>query len=147
MRTFPNAPRAAPYLSPDGRFIAYETSESGRREIVVQSFPDPDVRTQVTRDGGEAPLWAGNSELFFWRGNRLFAVPVRTAPKLPIGESEAVFSSDRYTTNLSREYDVSADGRQILIARTPRESKPREVEIVLNWFDELERLAGQGGRP
>ena len=132
-------------LSPDGRFMAYETAESGRREIVIQSFLNPDVRVQVTRDGGEAPLWAGNSELFFWRGTRLFAVPVETTAELSIGEPEALFSSERYTTNQSREYDVSSDGRRILIARTPRESKPREVQIVLNWFDELERLAGPGG--
>jgi serine/threonine-protein kinase len=132
-------------LSPDGRFVAFETTESGRREIVIQSFPDPGVRVQVTRDGGEAPLWAGNLELFFWRGNRLFGVPVATAPELSIGEPVELFSTDRYTTNLSREYDVSVDGQRVLLTRTPKEKKPREAQIVLNWFSELEQLAGPGG--
>ena len=132
-------------VSPDGRYVAYESNESGRREVHIQSFPDSGVRIQVTRSGGEAPLWAGNSELFFWKTDRLFAVPVRTTPELSIGEPEALFSSLRYTTNQSQEYDVSADGRHILMVKLPEASKPREVQIVLNWFSELERLAGPGG--
>jgi serine/threonine-protein kinase len=132
-------------LSPDGRYIAYESNESGRREVYIQSFPDPGVRIQVTSSGGEAPLWARNSELFFWNGDRLFAVPVRTTPELTIGEPEALFTSQRFTTNQSQEYDVTADGRRILMVKIPEASKPREVQIVLNWFTELERLAGPGG--
>jgi serine/threonine-protein kinase len=132
-------------VSPDGRYVAYESDESGRREIYIQSFPEPGVRTQVTRDGGGAPVWAANSELFYWQGDRLFVVPVGTTPGLTIGEPEALFSVSRYTTNTSREYDVTADGRRILIAKIPEASEPREVQIVLNWFSELERLAGPGG--
>ncbi len=132
-------------LSPDNRYLAYDSNETGRREIFVQSFPEPGVRIQVTRDGGEAPLWAGNSELFFWRGDRLHAVQVRTTPELTIGEPESLFTAQRYTTDLCRDYDVSADGRRILIARIPQASRPREAEVVLNWFSELERLAGPGG--
>jgi hypothetical protein len=64
---------------------------------------------------------------------------------LTIGEPEALFTSQRYTTKTSREYDVTADGRRILIAKIPEASEPREVQIVLNWFSELERLAGPGG--
>jgi len=48
-------------------------------------------------------------------------------------------------TKLSREYDVSVDGQRVLLTRTPKEKMPREAEIVLNWFPELERLAGPGG--
>ncbi len=125
--------------------MAYESDESGRGEIYIQSFPEPGSRTQVTRDGGGAPLWARNSELFFWNGDRLFAVPVRTTPELTIGEPEGLFTAQRYTTNTSREYDVTADGRRVLIAKIPEASQPREIQIVLNWFSELERLAGLGG--
>jgi serine/threonine-protein kinase len=132
-------------ISPDGRYVAYESDESGRGEIYIQSFPELGSRIQVTRDGGEAPLWAANSELFYWKGDRLFAVPIGTTPVLTIGEPEALFTSQRYTTKTSREYDVTADGRRILIAKIPEASEPREVQIVLNWFSELERLAGPGG--
>ena len=132
-------------LSPDGRYVAYESDESGRREVHIQSFPDPGVRFQVTPNGGQAPLWAGNSELFFWNGDRLFAVPVRTTPELTIGEPEALFTARRFTTNQSQAYDVTADGRRILMVKIPEASKPREVQIVLNWFSELERMAGPGG--
>jgi dipeptidyl aminopeptidase/acylaminoacyl peptidase len=132
-------------LSPDERFVAYQSDESGRNEIYIQSFPEPGVRIQVTRDGGDAPVWAGNSDLFYWRGNHFFAVAVRTTPALTIGEPEALFSASRYTTPTSREYDVSADGRHILMVKIPEASRPRETEIVLNWFAELERLAGSGG--
>ena len=132
-------------VSPDGRYVAYESNESGRREVYIQSFPGPGVRLQVTRSGGEAPLWAGNSELFFWNGDQLFVVPIGTTPELMIGEPEALFSLRRYTTNQNQEYDVTADGRHILMVKLPEASKPREVQIVLNWFTELERLAGPGG--
>jgi hypothetical protein len=132
-------------LSPDGRFVAYESNESGRREVHIQSFPAAGIRIQVTRDGGEAPLWASNSELFFWNGDRLFAIPVRTTPELTIGEPEALFTSRRYTTNQSQAYDVTADGQRFLMVKIPEASEPREVQIVLNWFSELERLAGPGG--
>ena len=132
-------------ISPDGRYMAYESDESGRGEIYIQSFPEPGSRTQVTRDGGGAPLWAANSELFYWKGDRLLTVPIGTTPVLTIGEPEGLFTSKRHTTNTSREYDVTADGRRILIAKIPEASQPREVQIVLNWFSELERLAGPGG--
>jgi Tol biopolymer transport system component len=131
-------------VSPDGRYVAYESNESDRSEIYIQSFPEPGVRTQVTRNGGGAPLWAANSELFYWNGDRLFAVPVGTTPELTIGEPEALFTVSRYTTNTSREYDVTADGRRIIIAKIPEASEPREVQVVLNWFTELQRLAGPG---
>ncbi len=136
---------SAPSLSPDGRYVAYESNESGRGEIYIQSFPEAGVRAQVTRDGGGAPLWAANSELFYWDGDRLFTVPVDTSSELTIGEPEALFTVSRYTTNSSREYDVTADGRRIIIAKIPEASEPREVKVVLNWFTELERLAGPGG--
>jgi serine/threonine-protein kinase len=132
-------------LSPKGRFMAYESDESGREEIYIQSFPDAGLRVQVTRDGGEAPIWAGSSELFYWVGDRCFAVAVATTPGLEIGEPEALFTSRRFTTNASQEYDVTADGRRIVMVKIPEASKPREVQVVLNWFSDLERLAGRGG--
>jgi serine/threonine-protein kinase len=151
-------------VSPDGRWMVVRQLDSeedynlglmevgagqdvrpGRSEIYIQPFPAPGPRTQVTRDGGEAPLWAETSEFFYWNGNRLFAVPVRTTPELTIGEPQELFTASRYTTKTSREYDVTADGRRIIIAKIPEASEPREVQIVLNWFSELERLAGPGG--
>jgi serine/threonine protein kinase/Tol biopolymer transport system component len=131
-------------LSPDGRFMAYESDESGRPEIYIQSFPDAGIRVQVTRDGGVDPVWAGDSELFYWVGERCFAVTVATTPGLEIGEPEALFTSQRFTTNESQEYDVTADGRRVLMVKIPEASKPREVQIVLDWFSEVERLAGTG---
>ena len=68
-----------------------------------------------------------------------------TAPELVVGEPEALFEARRYTTDLCREYDVSGDGRRVIITRTPEGSRPREAQVVLNWFSELERLAGPGG--
>jgi len=128
-----------------GRYVAYESDESGRGEIDIQSFPGSSVRMQATRDGGGAPVWAADSELFYWQGNLLFVVPVATTPELTIGEPEALFTASRYTSNTSREYDVSGDGQRVLMAKIPEASEPREVQIVLNWFTELERLAGRGG--
>ncbi len=126
-------------VSPDGRYVAYESDESGRGEIYIQSFPEPGVRTQVTRDGGGAPVWAANSELFYWNGDRFFAVPVGTTPELTIGEPEALFTASRYTTNSSREYDVTADGRRFVVVETlePAADERPSIHVVQNWFAEF----------
>ena len=131
-------------VSPDGRFIAYQSDESGRSEIYIQNLQDGGNRIQVTRSGGSRPRWRGSSELFFKRGIEFIAVPVRTAPELEVGEPEVLFEFDGQISTYSHEYDVSADGQSFVFTRIPEASRPREIRVFLNWFAELERLAGGG---
>ncbi len=124
-------------FSPDGRWIAYASDESGRHEVYVQSYPDPtEARQQVSTDGGTMPLWARDGrELFYRNGKKMMSASFDTASGSP-GTSSVLFEG-RYLSNRNvRGYDLAADGRFIMV-RTPDESLPRQINVVLNWFDEL----------
>jgi serine/threonine-protein kinase len=132
-------------FSPDGRFVAYESNDTGRKEVYVQPFAGEGARIQVSRDGGTYPLWAQNGELFFWNDNQIFATPVSTDSELNVGEPVPLFSSSLHANWTTRGYDVSRDGRRVILVRTPDVSKPREIRVVFNWFEEVRRRTGSGG--
>jgi len=132
-------------FSPDSRFVAYVSNETGRNEVFVQYFSDSGARLQISGNGGGFPLWGRSGEVFFWNEGSLFATMIETVPELSIGQPEKLFSSDVHSNWVNQGYDVTADGQRFIFTRTPSASKPREIQVVLNWFSELERLAGPGG--
>src|SRR5207253_5495917 len=101
-------------ISPDGRWLAYSSNESGRNEIYVTSFPGIQGKWQVSRDGGEEPRWRGDGkELFFLNGNSLMAVPLTVSESVAAGVPQALFSTQfrkRISVSDLNSYDVSADG-------------------------------------
>src|ERR1051326_5292669 len=132
---------AHPALSPDGRWMAYDSDESGRVEVYAQSFPDPSRRRwKVSPENGSEPLWTrGGRELVFRKGDSVMAVSMdqstgRTGPAL------ALFGG-RYPDSPGwtrpRSYDVTADGEHFLLLRLPAERPRPRIQVVLNWFDEL----------
>jgi serine/threonine protein kinase/Tol biopolymer transport system component len=139
--------RATPYqeqfgtFSPDGRWLAYESSETGRSEIYVEAFPGPGERFQVSADGGSEPLWAqGSGEIFYRHGEEMRVVRARTAPRFEFDPPQTLwrlgFSRAGYRT---RNYDVTPDGQRFLVSRIPDEAAPRRIELVTGWLDELAR--------
>ncbi len=142
-------------LSPDGRWLAYQSNESGRSEIYVRSFPNVQAhRMMVSTAGGSRPAWARNGrELFYIDGSGLLtAMPVEgTADSFNVG-APATLSKTRYFAGATsrafdvRGYDVSPDGRRFLMIKneTPRPSStPTVVVLVLNWIQELEQRAAR----
>ncbi|HSF14459.1 MAG TPA: protein kinase [Vicinamibacteria bacterium] len=131
-----------PAVSPDGRFIAYESNETGGVEVYVQRFPEPGEKRQVSTRGGIVPLWGRDSkELFYRDGESVIAVRIETDPSLRPGESRALFRGD-YVHDVSRAYEyVPSQDRFLMMKDDESESDPRELLVVTNWFDELERLA------
>ncbi|HSG63552.1 MAG TPA: hypothetical protein VLD39_01060, partial [Gammaproteobacteria bacterium] len=135
-------------LSPDGRWVAYESDESGRTEIYVRPFPDVNAgRWQVSANGGSEPLWSRDGrELFYRNGTVLMVVAVETSSTFSAGNPEILFEG-RYFGGVGgapqggRAYDVSPDGQRFLMIKPVGTSTaaPRIV-IVENWFEELERL-------
>ena len=128
-------------VSPDGRWLAYTSDESGRREVYVQTFPEPGSRRQVSTDGGSAPGWARSGrELFFRSDSRLMAVgvnPVTGATEKP----RLLFDVPGFTDQMefTARYDVAPDGQSfIVITDTPRPPLTK-INVVLNWFEELKR--------
>ena len=92
----PPADEEAGRFSPDNRFLAYCSNESGRPEIYVRAFPDGQKKWQVSRDGGTQPRWRKDGrELFFVRGDTLFAIAVSTGPTFSVGEAVRLFNAGR----------------------------------------------------
>ena len=131
-------------ISPDGRWLAYQSNESGPFQISVRPFPNVDGgHWQISPSGGTRPVWARNGkELFYLDGtNALTAVSVRTAPTFSADTPTKLFDG-RYVTGLTgRAYDVSPDGQRFLMIKDNAEgdqpSMPASLVVVLNWLEEL----------
>jgi Tol biopolymer transport system component len=128
-----------PSLSPDGRWLAYTSDESGRREVYVQPFPDLGAKWKISADGGWSPRWSREGrELFYRDGTHLMAVGVETAEDFTATRPEPLFE-DSAPPWLDGGYDVSPDGQRFLMMEVEEEGA-KEIVIILDWFDELERL-------
>ncbi len=128
-------------LSPNGRWLAYQSDESGRFEVYVQAFPGLGGKSQISTDGGTGPVWARSGrELFYRNGDQMMAVPITTQSGFSAGEPRLLFEGRFERFERHPGYDVSPDGQRFLMVRTPPESEPRQINVVLNWFEELKRL-------
>jgi serine/threonine-protein kinase len=127
-------------FSPDGHWIVYSSSESGRDEIYVQPYPGPGGKWLISAEGGSYPLWARSGrEIFFRNEDKLMVVPVETQPTFKAGTPRLLFRGGNYV--MLQNYDVAPDGQHFLMIRekdAPPSSK--EVSIVLHWTDELKRI-------
>jgi serine/threonine-protein kinase len=136
-------------VSPDGRFIAYDSDESGQFEVYVRPYPDTarGGRWQLSSGGGRSPLWSRDGRELFFRdfSGAMFAAPVTLAPNFSAGPAVKLFDNGRHAgagrLGQGRAYDVSADGRFLMILDPPaRDNGAVPLVVVLNWFAELERL-------
>ena len=128
-------------LSPDGRFLAYQSDESGQGEIYVRPFPGGAGKWQVSVNGGTRVRWRGDSsELFYTEGQTLMAVSVSAEQGFTLGQPQVLFVSPNLAGN--RGYDVSADGQQFLTMVPAQdaddaEAAPPSIRIVENWYEEF----------
>jgi Tol biopolymer transport system component len=121
-------------FSPDGRWVAYQTDESGRPEVIVQSFPDPTTRRQVTRDGGGQPRWSRDGKELYFVGpeSKLMATRlVINAGSVEPGAAVALFPL-RFSGVPKHQYSVAADGR-FLVNEVVEDSASSLLTFVLNW--------------
>ena len=140
-------------ISPDGRLLAYSSTEERQEEIYVRPFPNVnDDRVKVSQNGGFAPRWAGN-ELFYQTypgGERsdavtIMAVQIDSEPTLRAGNPTPLFTGPYRSAELGLgrppTYDVSADGQRLLmISERTTGSEEADIVLVQNWFEELKRL-------
>ncbi len=134
-----------PAFSPDGKWLAYVSDESGRFEVYVRPFARSGGRTQVSTQGGTEPRWAQNvPELFFRSGNTMMVVEISTEPSLTPSAPRVLFEVgyvDGGTRPGFPDYDVTADGRRfVMVQPMEPESAPTQINVILNWFEELKRL-------
>jgi serine/threonine protein kinase len=133
-------------FSPDGRWLAYESDETGRQEIYVEAFPGPGERFQVSADGGSEPLWAhGSGEIFYRRGDEMRVVRARTSPRVEFEPPRTLFTlTFSQWGSRARNYDVTPDGQRFVIGRVPDASAPRRIDLVTGWLDDLLRRVPTG---
>jgi serine/threonine-protein kinase len=132
----------APAFSPDGRWIAYASGESGRNEIYVRPFPGPGERVTISTEGGNEAVWSPNGrEIFYRSGDAMMSVPVSTGPTLNVGTPQRLFEKP-YEASLAlwANYDVASDGQRFLMVKTiDQQDAPAQINVVLNWQEELKQ--------
>jgi len=137
MRPFLQTPfnEVGGHFSPDGRFLAYASEESGQVEVYVQAFPGGAGKFQISTEGGEIPRWGSNGrELFFLSNNNLMSVGITTYPTFSAGKPRKLFEAD------FRAYAVKPDGQEFIIIRErQKEAAATQINLVVNWFEELKR--------
>jgi dipeptidyl aminopeptidase/acylaminoacyl peptidase len=137
-----------PSLSPDGRWLAYTSDETGRSEVYVQAFPGPRPRRQVSDSRGAQtgspqrgsqparPLrWSRDGrELFYWNGDRLMSVAIRTGPELDSGVPRLVFEMAAVV-----DFDVAPDGRRFLLIHEMPRTPLKDLVVALGGATEIGR--------
>ncbi|MEJ2503692.1 MAG: protein kinase, partial [Gemmatimonadota bacterium] len=135
----------SPAISPDGRWLAYVSSESGRPEVFVRPFPDvAQGKWQVSTAGGTEPVWGRTGRELFYRTPNADLISARyvTDQSFAVSERVALFSTESYDSDpVHPTYDVSVDDRRFLFARNTGDEG--NLVLVQNWFQELlERVEG-----
>jgi eukaryotic-like serine/threonine-protein kinase len=114
----------------------------------MQPYPGSGGKWQISTEGGTEPVWNRNGrELFYRNGDKMMAVDIATQPSFTAGKPRVIFEG-RYVPppGTSPNYDVSPDGQRFLMIKRNEagEAAPAQINVVLNWFEELKRLAPTG---
>ena len=141
--------QAGGVLSPDGRWVAYQSNESGRREVYVRPFPGPGGKWQISTAGGSWPRWSreGNELFYMSLEDDLVAVPVTAeGDRFVAGNPEKLFDASGYVNEFFGSYDVAPGGRRFAFLEVAgnQDGAPDRSQLgfVMNWYEQLSRLAG-----
>jgi len=145
--------QGSPKFSPDGRWLAYCSNESGKAQVYVQAFPGPGPKIQVSNDGGTDPVWKrSGQELFYRNGDSMLAVAVSTASTFSAGRTQELWKG-RYSHGMSSScgapgltssnYDVTADGKRFLMIKDEDQdlATSKQIIVALGWANEVNRLS------
>ena len=125
---------ASPHFSPDGKWLVYNSDESGRNEVYVQPFPSTGGKWQISADGGFKPKWsARGDEIFYVANSKLMAVKVKTGATFEAGVPEALFEG-RAKSGPDTLYAPTADGQRFIINTALRDESNTPITLVQNWY-------------
>jgi hypothetical protein len=130
-----------PTFSPDGRWIAYVSDKSGHAEIYMRPVQGAGEEWAISTGGGNEPVWARNAPFLFYRhDDTMMVVDVVTAPTVAAGKPRRLFEK-RYQRSPAfwPNYDVTADGKRLLMIKRAEQSAPTYINVVLNWTEELKQ--------
>jgi serine/threonine-protein kinase len=141
-------------FSGDGRWIAYVSNESGRDEVYVRPYPGPGGKVQISLEGGSSPQWSPvGGRLFYLSGDKMMAVDVTTGPEFKAGSPSVFFGGQAdfasvdlnlqtFLLDRDNNYDVTPDGKRLIVIKQQGDvSAKDELRVVVNWFEELKRVA------
>jgi len=138
-----------PHLSPDGRWLAYLSNESGRYEVYVRPFPGPGGKWQISTEGGSGVAWSPKGNEIFYRtgpqSEKRMAVDVQTQPTFSAGKPRLLFEAPMVSVQplggLAADYSVSPDGQRFLMVRATEQPQTAaaQINVVFNWFEELKK--------
>jgi serine/threonine-protein kinase len=118
-------------LSPDGRFVAYLSNETGQEEVYVRPFPRGERKWTVSRGGAFPPLWRSDGrELLYVSQGAVMAVPVSTDPDFSMGSPAKLFPH-------AGGFDVTSDGQRFLLAPPEEDALQPTIRVVQNWYAEF----------
>ena len=129
-------------FSPDGKWIAYASNETGQAEVYVRSFPALEMKVQISKGGGGSPVWRRDGKEIFYISaeGQIMAVTWQGNDKAEAGEATNFFPQRIEAIRpLERYYDVSADGQRVLLLRPTGEIVSTPFTVVLNWMAEEKR--------
>jgi hypothetical protein len=138
-KTQTEANEAAATLSPDGKWIAYTSDESGRYEVYVQSFPAGGGKRQISTAGGIGPRWARNELFFHSADGRLMAASVTTGANLEAGVPVPLFEFRPGGSLITPYYAVTKDGQRFLLNTIIDTQAAAPLTVITNWGSELKR--------
>jgi eukaryotic-like serine/threonine-protein kinase len=133
-----------PALSPDGRWLAYAATATGRGEVFVRPFPGPGVPVQVSENGGTEPAWSRDGRRLHYRGDRrMHVATIVTEPSLAVSDRRTLFTEtfDSDMPMPHRNYDVAPDGRFVMIAAAGGHGV--ETVVGIGWLNELRARLSQ----
>jgi eukaryotic-like serine/threonine-protein kinase len=130
-----------PLFSPDGKWIAYVSNESGRFEIYIRPASGTGGKWQISTDGGQADQWNPNGkELFYQNGDKMYSVEIKTEPTFSASTPHLLFEGNyEKQSGVGANYNVSPDGQRFLMIKPGgvRQEGATQINVVLNWFEEL----------
>jgi serine/threonine-protein kinase len=141
------ANEGGPAFSPDGRWVALQSDESGRSEVYVRSFPDPSSRIQISAGGGNEPAWSRDGTRLYYRaGSALLAARVAFSPTFTVLGRDTVQADAPFVASLfwGANYQVSRDGRRILAILS--DADDYQLVVSPNWITELRRRIAESRR-
>lgn len=134
-------------LSLDDKWVSFFYRERGTGEIYVKPFPNGEGKWQVSTGGGREAHWAPDGKTLYFTGSQtITAVPIMNDRSFVMGQSRVIIGDYPWVPlESAATFDVSPDGRHILITRSKEgTSAPRQINVVMNWFDELKKNAVSG---
>ena len=128
-------------FSPDGNWIVFTSNRSGRNEVYAARFPGGGRLEPISRNGGQNPVWAPDGkELFYRNSDRMMVVSIQTEPSFKPGDPSPLFAGNFYDQDHWPSYDIAPDGERFVMMEKVELEPLTQINVVLNWFEELKRL-------